>query len=167
MPIEFEYKYLVEKVPDQFVNRLSHCCIEQFYITNDTKTFMSTRAREKWYSGNNEPTHWVTHKIGSGPSVMETEYQIDKKHYQELKKHFKIGNIIKKTRAVIRIDSREWDVDIFENGMVVAELEKPPYYLKVPKVFGRHRNVTKDEIFKNVYMAMWGLPTREYLETLL
>ena len=167
MPVEFEYKYLVEKVPEQFVNRLSHCCIEQFYITNDTKTFMSTRAREMWYSGSDEPTYWVTHKIGLGPSVIETEYQINKKDYTELKRYFKIGKTIRKTRAVIRIENYKWDVDIFENGMVLAELENPPNYLKVPKVFGKHRNVTDDETFKNVYMAMWGLPTKDYLETLL
>ena len=125
MPIEFEYKFLVENIPEGRLIR-SHTNIEQIYITNDDERYMTTRARKIYNDINKSFRYTVTHKIGHGPSVMETEYSIGEDNYNELKEHFSINEIINKTRLVYKIDGNYWDVDIFENDMIVAEIEDPP-----------------------------------------
>ena len=165
MPIEFEYKFVVENLPEGRLIR-SHTNIEQIYITNDDERFMTTRARKIYNSVYDTEDYTVTHKIGCGPSVMETEHGIGSKNYEELKEHFSINEIIYKTRMVFKIDGNYWDVDIFENDMIVAEIEDPPEDLIVPKDFGGYVDVTHNGNFKNSFISVEGLPTRNYLNEL-
>jgi CYTH domain-containing protein len=165
MPIEFEYKYLVEKIPDCFVERESHYYIEQFYFVMDDDRFMSSRARKIVKSslgeGDTLYTEFIlTNKIGKGSSVMEVECPITSQNYSELKSNFIVGNVITKTRSVINIDGNKWELDIFGNGDVIAEIENPPMHLTIPSEFGKYVDVTNDPKYKNVNIAKYGFPPR-------
>jgi CYTH domain-containing protein len=156
MPIEFEYKYVVERIPDEYATPISVNTLEQFYVVNDRERKMSTRGR---MTTNEKGTIYrVTHKIGSSPAVMETEYVVDKDIYDELKENFLIGSIITKYRTVVEIEGNIWDIDVYNNGLVIAEIEDPPKYMIVPKAFGKYKDVTHDFAYKNVSMALNGMP---------
>lgn len=152
MPIEYEHRYLVEKIPvcDAPIE------ITQTYIGVDRDRSLVQRVRmiKQEY---NAPRYMKTLKIGRDPSVHEVEFPIPAGAYDELVRFFRIGEPIVKLRHHVKIDGLIWDVDLFENGMIIAELEDPPEtYSTEP--FGKAVNISDREEFKNFKLSLDGYP---------
>ncbi len=56
-------------------------------------------------------------------------------------------------------DNHIWEIDLFSNGMVIAEIELPheEYSYDIPLEFGPLRNVTNDKKYTNAYMSKHGV----------
>ena len=161
MPVEHEHKYLLDDrvkldvalAADQVIDTK---IITQFYFGRDNDRSLTQRCRKVLtYSG---AEYYITHKLGRGEKVQEVEYQVNADIYEEMHDFFKIGESIEKCRIVIKIDNLVWELDEFEGGLVMLELENPPERYKVPELFGKHRNVTGNFKYTNYYMAMNGYP---------
>ena len=152
MPIEYEHRYLVGRIP---------VCdapteITQTYIAVDRERSLVQRVR-KICNEHNEPRYMKTLKIGHDPSVHEVEFPIPAAAYDELVRFFRIGTPILKLRHHVYIDGLKWDVDLFENGMIIAELEDPPEtYSTEP--FGKAVNISDRVEFKNFKLSLDGYP---------
>jgi len=117
MAIEIERKFLVKKIPFNFVKYSAK--IRQGYIMIDKSQVIRVREKDDDYflaiKGN---------KIGI--SRFEFEYQIPKEDAKELFKNFCPLGLIEKTRHYIDNDNHTWELDEFHgrnNGLFVVEIE--------------------------------------------
>lgn len=160
MPIEYEHRYLVDTIPE---NNAIAQHITQSYIGVHRERSLVQRIR-KITTDFEKPRFVETHKIGKDPEVHEVEHDIPESSYDELIEFFTIGKAIKKIRRVIEIDGLKWDVDQFENGMIIAEIEDPPSEYSIAE-FGKSVNLSNNSEFKNFKIALNGYP--EYTHLLL
>lgn len=158
MPIEYEHRYLVEKFPNK--EKVLPLIITQSYIGVDPERSLVQRIRSVVdFRGTR---FLATHKIGKDPKVREVEYEIPRSAYNEFYKYFKIGSDISKYRYVVTIDGLKWDIDMFSNGMIIAELENPPENYSI-EMFGKCVNITDKKEFKNFQIALNGYPIYTHL----
>lgn len=157
MPIEYEHRYLVESIPS---NDVIPKRITQDYIGVHRDRSLVQRIR-KIVVGSDKPRFVETHKIGRDPEVHEVEHDIPESSYNELLEFFTIGTSITKTRYVINIDGNRWDIDQFDNGMIIAELEDPPDEYSLEGL-GKSVNLSNHSEYKNFKMALNGYP--DYIE---
>jgi CYTH domain-containing protein len=108
------------------------------------------------------PVFEVAHKIGKGKDLREVEYIVPPAVYGELQEYFSIGQVIHKVRHHVIIDGLKWDVDVYDNGMITAELENPPEAYSMDE-FGQHVNLTGNFDFSNYKMSMTGYPDYKQL----
>ena len=167
MAIEYEHKYLLkgkpkflfpdDEITSPFMLRLfgiHH--IEQFYMSVDRERNYVHRARCT-YSVPSVKLYEECHKIGKGKNTEEIEYYIIDSVYNQLKQFCIIGNVISKTRYIIKDSAGlRWDVDEYSTGEWVAELENPPDEYEVP--FEDTINVTESFEYKNISIALNGFP---------
>lgn len=154
MPIENEHKYVVERIPNSIVG--DPIKITQFYFAHDNIRKLTQRCRVT-IKGNNPPKYEITHKLGKGATLREVEYEISESIFNEMKEYFPISMPISKTRYHVMIDGLKWDVDLYDNGMITAELENPPSEYSV-EPFGIAVNVTGVFQYTNYSIAMYGYP---------
>jgi len=158
MPIEYEHRYLVDTIPE---NHAIAQHITQSYIGVHRERSLVQRIR-KITTDFDYPRFLETHKIGRDPEVHEVEHDIPEDSYDELMEFFTIGTSIKKIRRVIEIDGLSWDVDQFENGMIIAELEDPPNEYSIAE-FGTTVNLSDMSEFKNFRISLDGYPEYQQL----
>lgn len=157
MPIEYEHRYLVESIPEW--ETLNY--IKQQYIGADTDRSFIQRIR-LICSETHVLKYLVTHKIGRDPKVHEVEYEISRDAYSELTMYFTIGIPINKIRYQVYIEGLKWDVDRFDNGMILAELENPPDEYSL-EGFGKTINLSNMGEFRNFNISLHGYPEYKYL----
>lgn len=117
MPKEIERKFLVKN--DHFKKEAERIYIRQGFLSRaKNRTIRIRIADDKAY---------LTIKGKSNGSVRrEYEYEIPKKHAEEMMDHMCKKHIIKKYRYLVNYQGNTWEVDEFmgENeGLVVAEIE--------------------------------------------
>lgn len=158
MPIEYEHRYLVDTIPD---NHAIAQHITQNYIGVHQDRSLVQRIRKVTTDFAN-PRFLETHKIGRDPEVHEVEHDIPEDSYNELLEFFTIGSHVRKIHRIIEIDGLKWDVDQFENGMIIAELEDPPDEYSLDE-FGKSVNLSEIAAFKNFNIALNGYPEFQHL----
>lgn len=157
MPVEHEHKYAIQYMPDECN---SHYNIAQFYFAHDTERHLVSRVRSMTFDELPESMskNVITHKIGKGERVQEVEYPVAIEVAKEMEEFFKIGKTIRKVRHIKMIEGLKWEIDVFENGLIVAELENPPSTYGIPQEFGAYVDVTNQVEYKNWHMAFNGVP---------
>lgn len=155
MPIEHEHKYLIEKFPITDADNSLH--ITQFYFACDSSRKLVQRGRAT-IKPDNTVTYELAHKLGSGETLREVEYEVPESVFNEMKRYFTIGTIVQKVRFHIIIDGLKWDVDTYNNGMIVAELENPPDIYTLEQ-FGNVIDVTGKFEYSNYSISMNGWPS--------
>lgn len=159
MAIEHEDKYLLTGKPvfndDLQLRNIHH--IEQFYMSLDRDRKYVSRARCE-YVIESMKFYKECHKVGSGPTTEEIEYNITDTIYNQLKQHCSIGNIVTKTRHVA-VDRAGliWEIDEYPDGHWIAELENPPMFYLLD-CFPGAINVTDDFNYKNISISLNGFP---------
>lgn len=103
----------------------------------------------------------LTLKFGAGARERdEFEYDLPLGEAREMER-FALGNVIEKTRSLVRHDGHVYEVDVFAGalaGLVVAELETEAEVpdARLPGWLGRE--VTGEPGYYNAALALEGLP---------
>ena len=98
----------------------------------------------------------ITVKIRQGPGTnAEFEYAIPMEDARELLERYCDGNVLAKTRYVVRHGDATWQVDVYEGvlaGIVLAEIELPSlgYPVEIPPWVGSE--VTGDPRYRKINM---------------
>lgn len=169
MAQEIERRFLLAKLPDMPTVHRSET-IEQFYFSNDTQRHQVSRCR--YIDCGHSRSHIMTHKLPrkNGVGSVEIEHFISNSIYNELQSEMMIGNLIKKIRHTVCTDRIEkfdkeekylrWEIDIFDNGKVIAEIEIPTddYEIDIPDWIGEYTEITDDYSYANSSLALNGWP---------
>lgn len=118
MATEIERKYLVrdESWRDQVHHQVRY---EQGYLANTEQCSVRVRV-------GGERAHVNIKGATIGASRLEFEYAVPLEDARTMLRELCRKPIIEKTRYLVRHDSQEWEVDVFEGdnaGLVVAEIE--------------------------------------------
>jgi len=148
MPLEIEYKYLVESDDWKSITPIKTLKMKQGYICAD---YTGKTVRVRTVDDGDGKLAYLTIKSPSkGITRSEYEYEIP---YDEAVEMFALcESSLEKTRYVIPVGDDNWEVDVFEcknKGLVLAELEveSEEQVIKVPSWAGQ--NVSKDFRFAN------------------
>ena len=118
MALEIEYKYLVDELKWEQLEKPEPSLIVQSYLVNSKQLTIRIRIKgEKGYLTIKGATTKVTRE--------EFEYEIPIDDARDLIDKFS-GKTIKKYRYEIPVDGHTWEVDVFENklkGLILAEIE--------------------------------------------
>ena len=147
MPLEIEYKFLVQKQTWLQSNERKTAkiiCIDQGYITTTPHAVVRVRLKD-------ERAFLTIKGAANGPSRLEFEYEIPTDEAQELLEKLCKGRIRKK-RYLVSFEEKIWEVDEFEGEnapLVVAEieLERSDEPFSKPNWLGE--NVTEDHRYTN------------------
>jgi adenylate cyclase len=146
--VEIERKFLVNN--DSWLRNVSNVIsIEQMYLVNDGVKNVRIRKSEE----RGRVVHYLTIKsCNSGMSRVEIEHSLSDVEYNTLKGLADQGSIAKRRFAVIHGVDR-WEVDVFDNGLVIAEIEidSEDYELMLPSWVGEE--VTDKKEYYNADMA--------------
>jgi adenylate cyclase len=155
--IEIERKFVVKVLPDELPHGVH---ILQGYLAHDEH--MEVRIRQ--YGTD----HFLTVKGGSGLKRRETEIAISSEQFQVLWPSTQ-GRRVEKVRSVIKYGTFNIELDRYEGDLeplLIAEVEfssveESETFLK-PDYFGLE--VTEDEAYKNISLAIHGVPDRPSLK---
>ena len=115
---EIEYKYLVDKVKWNAVNKPNGELIVQGFLHNTKECVVRIRIKgPKGFLTIKGETKGITRK--------EFEYEIPVNEAQDIVDNF-ISKSIRKIRYEIPLGKNTWEVDVFEGaltGLIIAELE--------------------------------------------
>jgi CYTH domain-containing protein len=155
--IEIERKFLVTSVPDKMVGGT---LILQGYLAHDEH--MEVRIRQY---GND---HFLTVKEGSGLTRHETEIEISPQQFLALWPATE-GRRLEKIRSVVNYGDFKIEIDRYAGDLaplLVAEVEftsvEESETFEKPDYFGRE--VTGIEAYKNLFLAIHGIPDGLTLE---
>lgn len=139
--LEVERRFFVSELPDDLGPGTR---IEDRYLSN-------LRIRLRRMSGPEGVVYKLTQKIPEGPSVNRiTTFYLDAAEYEYLKSL--PGNDLRKTRYRLDHEGTRWALDIFENGLVLAEVEiAPGQEIAYPGFIGQE--VTADERYSGGSLA--------------
>jgi adenylate cyclase len=128
--------------------------IQQFYLAESEERSVRVRI-------SNGREARLTLKFGAaGRTRDEFEYVVPLADAEEMRA-FAIGNIVSKTRYVVSLAGRDWEVDVFSGpleGLVLAEIEAPDEVLQAVRPPWIGREVTADGAYYNLSLAINGLP---------
>ena len=146
--VEIERKFLVSN--DSWLCNVSDVmAIEQMYLVNDGVKNVRIRKSEE----RGRVVHYLTIKsCNSGMSRAEIEHMISDIEYATLKELADQGSISKRRFAVAHGEDK-WEVDVFDDGLVLAEIEliSEDYDLNLPPWVGEE--VTDKKEYYNADMA--------------
>lgn len=149
--MEIERKFLV--LNDTWKEQISGSYqIEQGYVSKDDTS--STRFRKITYKSG-LTFHICTIKANVENSVLsrnEIEFEISASVYNKMKAVHK-GSLINKVRHQVYFNKQCFEVDEFENGLVLAELELKSEDQAITKPKWLGDDVTSDHKYKNTHMA--------------
>jgi CHAD domain-containing protein/CYTH domain-containing protein len=165
---EIERKYLSSPTLRRLIedHRLAPHKIEQFYTHSDAQKTVRYRKMDNSY--------YKTVKKGSGIVREEIEKEIPKKTYKKKRKKH-LGNIIKKRRYIMEDNGLHYDLDIYAEdlaGLYTLEVEFPDlsaleHYLPPEEIVSYLlADVTEDARYKNGYLALHGIPSSHFTQTL-
>ncbi len=146
--MEIEKKFLVKKMPE--LSSTPYKIIKQGYLNESRPTLRIRQINEQ---------HFLTykyHKEGNKVNISEEyELPISKECFDNLSTKI-IGKMISKKRYYIKMENYLIELDVFENGLVLAEVEfksteEASNFIK-PSWFGK--DVTENKCYRNVYMAL-------------
>ena len=145
--MEIERKWVVDNDIDiKSLNIEKEYIIEQAYLFVDKNTEIRIRRKNDKY--------FLTQKSDGDLIREEFETPINESIYLFLIKN-KIGNIINKSRYVIPYDDVKIELDVFDSGLMLAEIEfttvEEANKFIPPEWFGEE--VTSDKRFKNKSLA--------------
>lgn len=123
--LEIERKFLVDEKNKDFIKSIKNSkkyLIEQGYLIEDNKEKSVVRVRKK------DDKFYLTIKMNNKNQINKTiiskkefEFEVEPKIGQEMLNNcFKF---IKKTRHIIPFNGKNIEVDFFENGLILAEIE--------------------------------------------
>jgi adenylate cyclase len=151
MDMEIERKFLV--LDDSWKSKATGSYqIEQGYVSKDETT--STRFRKITYKSG-LTFHICTIKTSVPNSVLsrnEIEFEISKSVYEQMKTVHK-GTLIIKERFQVPYMKQYFEVDVFESGLVLAELELKTEDQVITKPQWLGEDVTSNHSYKNTSMA--------------
>jgi CYTH domain-containing protein len=146
MALEIEYKFLVDKMEWEKLEKPEPSLIIQSYLINSEQ--MTVRIRIKGDKG------YLTIKGKTvGVTREEFEYEIPIENAENIINRFS-KKTIKKYRYAIPVDGHVWEVDVFENklkGLILAEIELQ----SEDETFTRPKWITEDvSLDPNYYNAI-------------
>jgi len=147
--IENERKWLIEEDPSLSGGDL----IKQFHLVVSENYDVRIRRRQ---DPEGQILRTQTIKKGTGRAREEYVTTIDTPQFFELKEA--ADGVVEKTRHEIEIGDHTAEIDIYKGeleGIVVAEVEDPEGF-EPPEWFGKE--ITKDEHYKNKWLAVDGAP---------
>lgn len=153
--MEIERKFAVEKIPDN-LEGYHQKKIEQGYLCHDP--ILRIRKSNNQYILTYKSKLGIDENSSKAIVVNETELMLNQISYESLKGKAE-GNIIKKTRYIIPLDSElVAELDVFGGkllGLVIVEVEFPNKESAdkfiAPEWFGE--DLSKDSRFGNYYLS--------------
>ena len=150
MAKEIERKFLVTNGWKSVKSTVSFK-LKQGYISSEGGKVVRVRTREGKYPG--DKVGYITIKSPSkGISRDEYEYEIPFKDAKEMLSRLCIGDIVAKTRHLVKVGDFLWEIDVFSGknrGLVVAEIELDSPKQKFPLPTWVKAEVTDDRRYSN------------------
>lgn len=116
--IEIERRYILSGLPDENIKYIFE--IVQYYLNSPDKDIHRIRSSKE----NSITKYYETFKSKIDEmSCEEIETEIDEKKFNELK--LKANKVISKKRYVYYYKNLKFEVDDFENGLIICEVEIP------------------------------------------
>lgn len=147
---ESERRFLVNPLDfEKFKDQCSKTYIGQYYIGSNIDPNIRIRVR-----GSNAPKYFLTLKgKKKGVSSFEFETEISQTVANDFVEAFPT-TFIEKLRYTYVENGLEWEIDVFVNGLIIAEIEAFPYILETLKVPSWcYSEVTNDASYSNQFMA--------------
>jgi CYTH domain-containing protein len=152
--LEIERKFLLKRKPS--IEEDDVLKITQHYCKKDGIEFRIRKTATYKGFQLNHLYHKTIKKFISDGIYEETENIISKEEYENYKKDF-AGTSITKTRYIYKFGDLKWEVDVFDFGLVVAEIELPSmeHPLELPGYIAKEliMEVTKHREFTNKNLA--------------
>jgi adenylate cyclase len=147
--VEIERKFLVNVEKLKYVEPFEIIDIHQGYLTKNDKG--SVRIRIEIRSNISNGYLMSKTKIDDMMSNYETIDEISLENAKNLLDNF-CPKIIKKTREIYNVNGKKWEVDFFDSGLIMAEVElnHVDEVVKLPEWV--EREVTGEKSYYNVNM---------------
>ncbi|RNC69009.1 MAG: CYTH domain-containing protein [Desulfuromonadales bacterium] len=157
--IEIERKFLVTSLPDGLMDET---LIQQGYLAHDEHEHMEIRLRRYGKK------QFLTIKEGAGLSRRETEVEITRRQFDQLWPSTE-GRRLEKKRSCIRVGGYKVEVDQYLGELeplVVAEVEfsSVEESERFEKTYFMGREVTGVDAYKNLFLALHGMPENDTSE---
>jgi len=143
--MEIERKYLITNHKDIDIDILSELHITQGYI--QSSKVISNRIRKT--VSDVGTTYTFCTKISTDSMVIRYEFETDLSE-EVGEQLLSTCDTLSKTRCMFVYAGMEWSIDVFSNGLMLAEIELPHENFKLSKPHFIGLEVTNDPTYLNV-----------------
>lgn len=149
MAIEREKKYLLQEVPAEVLAEVKPVIIRQGYLIIGYEAHLRVRIVD------NDVAFLTYKKDVNRTDKEEYEYPIPLVDGLELF-HKSPSKLVKK-RYKTSFEGNDYDIDVYKDGLVIAEIEYEKLPIKLPSWF-KGQEVTGQKQYSNIAIAVGGEP---------